>query len=71
KNRVDGSSQSSGSWFKEGDTGLAVMPLDGIFQKRTDLGEGSGKDWAAPDDHFIALGRSLEKSMQATLERLW
>ncbi|CAG8834011.1 35128_t:CDS:2, partial [Gigaspora margarita] len=36
--------------------------------KRTDLGERSSKNWAASNAHFIVLERSLEKSIQATLE---
>lgn len=72
KNKAEGSSRSNGSWLKEGDAGVAGMTLDGIFQKSMDLGEGSGKpqEWAAPDAHYIALERSLEKSMQATLEKV-
>ncbi|CAG8489795.1 hypothetical protein C2G38_2191598 [Gigaspora rosea] len=71
KDRAKRSSQSSGTWFRESDASLAGMSLDSIFQRRTDLVEEVEIHKSGP--HLmciIALERSLEKSMQVTLEKV-
>ncbi|CAG8650674.1 4570_t:CDS:2, partial [Gigaspora rosea] len=52
--------------------GRKKMGFGEYFEERADAGRGSRKaqEWASPDAQFIAMERSLEKSIQATLEKV-
>ncbi|CAG8579159.1 16240_t:CDS:2, partial [Gigaspora margarita] len=54
------------------DTNLDFGMREGIFDRRSEMSEGGlgVRGFSAPDLQYIALERSLEKTVQATMEKV-
>ncbi|CAG8848392.1 44259_t:CDS:2, partial [Gigaspora margarita] len=71
KSRAEESVQNRGVWVRKWYRLEGVL-FEGNFERSTNLGEGrKSLDWVVPVVQYIALERFLEKTTQATLEKVF